>query len=37
MTDSAFLQLEAGPGGPEEQELIDALSAIWARSIYLSD
>ncbi len=37
MTDSAFLELEAGPGGPEEQELIDALAAIWARSIYLSD
>jgi AcrR family transcriptional regulator len=37
MTDSAFLQLEAGPPGPQEQGLIDALAAIWARSIYLSD
>lgn len=37
MTDGAFLQMETWPGGPGEDELIDALASIWARAIYLSD
>jgi len=38
MTDAAFLQLEQGSGStPGDRELVDALTAIWVRSIYLSD
>ena len=37
MTEAAFHQLDEAPGEPGDEGLVEALTAIWVRSIYLSD
>ncbi|MBU3675180.1 MAG: TetR/AcrR family transcriptional regulator [Solirubrobacteraceae bacterium] len=37
MTEAAFRQLAAAPGESADEGLVEALTAIWVRSIYLSD
>ena len=37
MTYAAFRQLDTSPGGEADERLVEALTAIWVRSIYLSD